>query len=99
MSSIHGGCSDGSKLFYRDKAESWRMYPCTPHIFVSDMRSSFAVRSRLDAADRVWYTLVKGKSSPTMDYRKPLLIYWFMSHIIKCVFSPSCVAFGPRSPI
>ncbi|KAH9846414.1 hypothetical protein C2E23DRAFT_578401 [Lenzites betulinus] len=58
--------TDGSKLFYRDKAESW-------------------LRSRLDAADRVWYTLVKGKSTPTMDYRKPLLIYWFMSHIIKAL--------------
>ncbi|KAI0761983.1 hypothetical protein BD413DRAFT_606933 [Trametes elegans] len=56
----------GSKLFYRDKAESW-------------------LRHRMTAADRVWESLVNGHPEPTMDYRKPVLIYWFMSHIIKAL--------------
>lgn len=37
----------------------------------------------MEAAERVWCSLVEGQATPAMDYRKPLLIYWFMSHIIK----------------
>ena len=37
-------------------------------------------------AERVWKNLLAGIEAPALDYRKPLLIYWFMSHIIKCVF-------------
>lgn len=40
---------------------------------------------RLEAAERVWSSLIEGHPTPAMDYRKPLLIYWFMSHIIKYV--------------
>ncbi|OJT02079.1 hypothetical protein TRAPUB_7495 [Trametes pubescens] len=58
--------TNGSKLFYRDKAERWLLH-------------------RLEAAERVWCSLIEGHPTPAMDYRKPLLIYWFMSHIIKAL--------------
>lgn len=32
--------------------------------------------------ERIWEDMQLGIHK---DYRKPLLIYWFMSHVIKCV--------------
>ncbi|KAI0351438.1 hypothetical protein OH77DRAFT_938368 [Trametes cingulata] len=58
----------GSRLFYRDKAESW-------------------LKHRMEAAERVWSNLMQGRDphTPAMDFRKPLLIYWFMSHVVKAL--------------
>ncbi len=36
-------------------------------------------------AERMWQNLLVGIHAPALDYRKPLLIYWFMSHVIKYV--------------
>ena len=36
-------------------------------------------------AEHVWQKLAEGVHSPALDFRKPLLIYWFMSHVIKYV--------------
>ena len=44
-----------------------------------------AVTHRMLAAERIWSNLLAGIKSPALDYRKPLLIYWFMAHIIKYV--------------
>ncbi len=38
-------------------------------------------------AERMWQNLLAGIHAPALDYRKPLLIYWFMSHVIKYVLS------------
>ncbi|KAI0373853.1 hypothetical protein BV20DRAFT_678695 [Pilatotrama ljubarskyi] len=58
----------GSRLFYRDKAESW-------------------LKQRMEAAERVWGTLMQagGSRASPRDFRKPLLIYWFMSHVVKAL--------------
>ena len=48
-----------------------------------------AVRHRIQFCERVWQNLRLGIDSPEMDFRKPLMIYWFMSHVIKCVFIPT----------
>ncbi|CDO69276.1 hypothetical protein BN946_scf185042.g178 [Trametes cinnabarina] len=56
----------GSKIFYRDKAESW-------------------LKQRMGVADLIWASLKEGRYVHTLDRRKPLLIYWFVSHIIKAL--------------
>ena len=45
------------------------------------------VRLRMIMAERIWQNLLAGIHAPALDYRKPLLIYWFMSHVIKYVRS------------
>ncbi len=84
-------CRNGSKLFYRDKAERWRAYLFIFSLLLNPkltLACTASVLHRLEAAERVWCSLIEGHPTPAMDYRKPLLIYWFMSHIIKCVLSP-----------
>ncbi|KAL7279745.1 hypothetical protein ACG7TL_006152 [Trametes sanguinea] len=58
--------TQGSRFFYRDKAEGW-------------------LKHRMAAAERVWGQLIDGEHVPAVDFRKPLLIYWFMSHVIKAL--------------
>ncbi|KAI1789410.1 hypothetical protein LXA43DRAFT_1075379 [Ganoderma leucocontextum] len=41
------------------------------------------LKHRLDLAERVWQNMQLGFDSSAMDHRKPLFIYWFMSHVIK----------------
>ncbi|TBU37373.1 hypothetical protein BD309DRAFT_1063742 [Dichomitus squalens] len=43
------------------------------------------LRHRIFMAEYVWKSLTEGIQSPALDYRKPLMIYWFMSHVIKAL--------------
>ena len=38
-------------------------------------------------ADRLWQNLVAGLDAPGLDHRRPMLIYWHMSHVVKYVQS------------
>ncbi|KAI0655605.1 hypothetical protein C8Q70DRAFT_422985 [Cubamyces menziesii] len=40
---------------------------------------------RMALSERVWNQVMKGEHEPAMDFRKPVLIYWFMSHIVKAL--------------
>ncbi|KAI0754626.1 hypothetical protein C8Q80DRAFT_1266219 [Daedaleopsis nitida] len=43
------------------------------------------LQNRMQMAERVWNNLKAGVDVPALDFRKPLLIYWFMSHVIKAL--------------
>ena len=43
-------------------------------------------------AEHVWQKLAEGVHSPALDFRKPLLIYWFMSHVIKYVIASASLS-------
>ncbi|TBU25488.1 hypothetical protein BD311DRAFT_764367 [Dichomitus squalens] len=43
------------------------------------------LRLRMATAEQVWKSLTEGVPSPALDYRRPLLIYWFMSHVLKAL--------------
>ncbi|KAI0754627.1 hypothetical protein C8Q80DRAFT_1266220 [Daedaleopsis nitida] len=53
-------------------------------LFYRDKAESW-LRLRMVTAERMWTNLKAGLEVPTLDYRKPVLIYWFMSHVIKYV--------------
>ncbi|EJF61015.1 hypothetical protein DICSQDRAFT_106672 [Dichomitus squalens LYAD-421 SS1] len=43
------------------------------------------LRLRMATAERMWKSLTEGTLPPAFDYRRPLLIYWFMSHVLKAL--------------
>ncbi|KAI0643016.1 hypothetical protein C8Q79DRAFT_201865 [Trametes meyenii] len=43
------------------------------------------LRHRMEAAERVWQSLLDGERGHVLDFRKPLLIFWFMSHVVKAL--------------
>ncbi|RPD56159.1 hypothetical protein L227DRAFT_508824 [Lentinus tigrinus ALCF2SS1-6] len=43
------------------------------------------LKLRMVMAERLWQNLQAGIPVPALDHRKPLLIYWFMSHVIKAL--------------
>ncbi|KAI9060850.1 hypothetical protein FKP32DRAFT_1594944 [Trametes sanguinea] len=43
------------------------------------------LKQRMALADLIWASLKEGRYVQTLDRRKPLLIYWFVSHIIKAL--------------
>ncbi|KAI0671085.1 hypothetical protein C8Q78DRAFT_974078 [Trametes maxima] len=43
------------------------------------------LRHRMEAAERVWKSLIDGERGHVLDFRKPLLIFWFMSHVVKAL--------------
>ncbi|KAH9891993.1 hypothetical protein C8Q73DRAFT_701968 [Cubamyces lactineus] len=53
-------------------------------IFYRDKAEAW-IRQRLDIVEKIWTNVQQGRYVPIMDYRKPMLIYWYMSHIIKAL--------------
>ena len=77
-----------NRLFYRDRAEQWRAYLALPCMRAhADKRTAVPVRQRMVMAERIWQNLLAGVEAPALDHRRPLLIYWHMSHIMKYVFA------------
>ncbi|KAI0718234.1 hypothetical protein C8T65DRAFT_639443 [Cerioporus squamosus] len=56
----------------------------TGRLFYRDKAESW-LRLRMIMAERMWQNLLAGIDAPALDYRKPLLIYWFMSHVVKAM--------------
>ena len=40
-------------------------------------------------AERLWQNLISGIDAPALDHRRPMLIYWHMSHVMKYVLNLS----------
>ncbi|OSD02482.1 hypothetical protein PYCCODRAFT_1435473 [Trametes coccinea BRFM310] len=53
-------------------------------IFYRDQAERW-LKQRMALADLIWASLKEGRYVQTLDRRKPLLIYWFVSHIIKAL--------------
>ncbi|KAI8971145.1 hypothetical protein BD414DRAFT_501078 [Trametes punicea] len=57
---------------------------CGSSIFYRHKAESW-LKQRMDLAEHIWASMLAGRYVPTLDHRKPLLIYWFMSHVIKAL--------------
>ncbi|KAI8971146.1 hypothetical protein BD414DRAFT_226070 [Trametes punicea] len=56
----------------------------TTRLFYRDKAEDW-LKHRMAAAERVWRQLMEGQQVPKLDCRKPLLIYWFISHVVKAL--------------